>query len=814
MTGTALERLSRSLKLAVALSLFAVAGGFGPAGAQQAEVPPGPAADVIRFRAFDVDRAPRDLEADRMDLYIYSLKTAAAERLVGDSRYTLYQAPASTVSLILNPAPAPRGELNPFAIKEVRQAVQYLVDREYIAREIYRGMARPMVTHVSPEDFDFLTVYDIDRGAGITYAPEHAREMIRKAMTDAGAVLTNGVWHYNGRPVRIKLVGRVEDERRDIADLIRVELEGAGFQVAVSYLPFAAAVLTVYSSDPKVFDWHIYTEGWGRGAPQRYDYSNINQMYAPWLGNMPGWREVGFWQYDHPELDELGKKLFRGEFSGLEERNEMYRRMTEIGLDESVRIWVVTAENTFPAKRGLEGVTVDLVSGPKSPWSLREMHLPGSNVVTVGNLWVWTERTTWNPVGGFGDVYSTDIWRGVHDSPMWNHPFTGAPIPVRATFEVETAGPGGKLSVPADAVMWNAVQDRWTPVGSGVTATSKVVFDYSGYFESKWHHGRPIEMADVVYSIAQGWELAYDPDKARIEVAIGVTARPYLETFKGFRFIDDRRVEVYVDFWHFEEAYIASYASPSSLSMPWELLFAMDDLVFNQRRAAYSDTAASRYNVSWLSLVMERDASLVNRTLNQFRLRRTMPERVFQIGGRSLVTWQDAEARYQAALSWFDTYGHLVISNGPYYLADFDPPAQFAELRAFRDETYPFRAGDWLFGDPPALSIENVRAEVVVGGEPAVVAAEVAGPGELGLSYLLLDPAIGEVVAKGEAERLAAEPGSGAGAAGGSGRATFAVRLPADLTATLFPGLYELYLVAHSDQLAQVVDRQVDLEVE
>src|SRR5690606_9452953 len=124
----------------------------------------------------------------------------------------------------------------------------------------------------------------------------------------------------------------------------------------------------------------------------------------------------------------------------------------------------------------------------------------------------------------------------------------------------------------------------------------------------------------------------------------------------------------------------------------------------------YSDTAASRYNVTWLSLVMERDAQLVSRTLNQFRLRRTMPERVFQVGGRSLVSWSDAEARYQAALDWFDDLGHLVISNGPFYLADFDPPAQFAEVRAFRDPTYPYRAGDWLFGAPPALSIERVQA--------------------------------------------------------------------------------------------------------
>jgi peptide/nickel transport system substrate-binding protein len=323
---------------------------------------PGPAVDTLYFRAFDVDRASRDLEAGNMDLYMFSLKTDAARRLQGDSRYSLYEAPASTVSLLLNPAPAPRGRLNPFSIREVRRAMQYLVDREFIARDIYRGLAEPMVSQVSPADFDYLTVAEIEKSYGIEYDPEYARELIAEAMRDAGARMQDGVWSYDGRPIRITLIGRVEDERRNIADLVRVELERAGFAVAISYRTFASAVLTTYSTDPQIFEWHIYTEGWGRSAPSRYDFATINSMSAPWLGNMPGWQEIGFWQYEQDELDRLGKRLFRGEFRSLEERNEIYRRMTELALDESVRIWLVTATNSFPSRAGLQGVSEDLVA--------------------------------------------------------------------------------------------------------------------------------------------------------------------------------------------------------------------------------------------------------------------------------------------------------------------------------------------------------------------------------------------------------------------------------------------------------------------
>lgn len=806
----------RTLRVAVvtvllaAISTFALVAHAQESASDSGEQRRGPASDVVRFRAFDVDRAPRDLEAGRMDLYMYNLKTAAARRLEADNRFALFQVPASTNSLLLNPAPAREGEINPFALPKVRQAMQYLVDREFIAREIYQGMAQPMITHVSPQDYDFLTVYDVQRGSGISYAPEYGRELIAEAMQEAGASLVDGTWHYEGRPVRLRLIGRVEDERRDIADLIRTELEAAGFMINVVYSQFAAAVLSVYSSDPAAFEWHLYTEGWGKGSPQRYDYTTVNSMFAPWLGNMPGWREVGFWQYEHDELDTLGTQLFRGEFSNRAERDELYRRMTRLGLDESVRIWLVTAVNTFPAVHELEGVTEDLVAGPRAPWTLREAYLPDSSELEIGHLWVWTERTTWNPVGGFGDVYGTDIWRALVDPPLWNHPFTGVPISVRADFTVETAGPDGRLDVPGDAVVWNASADRWQTVAAGTQATSRVVMDYSRYVDARWHHGQPITMADVVYDIAQSYELAYDQDKARIEVALGVTSRPYLETFKGFRILDDHRLEVYVDFWHFEEATIASYASPTGLSTPWEIRAAMDDLVFDQRRAAYSDTAAARFNVPWISLVMPRDAGLVQRTLRTFALRDVVPESVFQFGSRRLVDAGEAAARYQAALDWYDEHSHLVISNGPFYLAAYEPRAQYAELRAFRDETYPFAPGDWSFGPPPTLAVQGVEAPIVTVGEESAVSVTVAGTGQLNLNYLLLDPVNGEVVQQGEAVRAEADEKDGEA----SGIAEFAIPLTDEMTATLWPGLYRLYLIAHSDAIALVDERTVDLEVE
>src|SRR5690606_35681114 len=110
----------------------------------------------------------------------------------------------------------------------------------------------------------------------IRYDAEYAKQLISDAMTAAGATLENNVWSIGGRPITLKFIIRVEDERRDTGDLIRAALEGAGFQVQPLYQQFAPAILTVQTTDPKTFQWHLYTEGWVTSAPARYDDGGIN----------------------------------------------------------------------------------------------------------------------------------------------------------------------------------------------------------------------------------------------------------------------------------------------------------------------------------------------------------------------------------------------------------------------------------------------------------------------------------------------------------------------------------------------------------
>ena len=110
--------------------------------------------------------------------------------------------------------------------------------------------------------------------------------------------------------------------------------------------------------------------------------------------------------------------------------------------------------------------------------------------------------------------------------------------------------------------------------------------------------------------------------------------------------------------------------------MPWEVLAAMDTMVFEKRTATYSDTAASRFNLDPISLVLDKFSRLTRNTLRDFKERDFSPTTYFDIPGYSPKENTGSQNRYSASINWFKEKGHLVISNGPYSLEKFDSTAQ------------------------------------------------------------------------------------------------------------------------------------------
>jgi len=332
-------------------------------------------------------------------------------------------------------------------------------------------------------------------------------------------------------------------------------------------------------------------------------------------------------------------------------------------------------------------------------------------------------------------------------------------------------------------------------------AKSKVVFNYSKYFQSRWHHGAKISMVDVLYELYQTFESTYDEDRREIEFVLAATRKPILDVFKGFRVVDENRLEVYLDFWHFEANYIASYANLTSLSMPWEILAAMDSLVYpaeGRPLAAYSQSAAARFNVPWLSLVMKRDAALVAREIRKFRHNAFVPKNILMgIDGET-----DATERFNAAEEWFGQHNHLVVSQGPFMLTRYDSVAQYAELTAFRDPNYPFRPGDWYMGKAEPIKITPTSNTYTwQKGKHFTPEVIVEGRGIIHLTYFLYDPVSNKVI--GQVENLSHKSDNDGFLAG--------LVFNAELIKQFNGNIIQLYLMAASDEIAMVSQKKIDI---
>jgi peptide/nickel transport system substrate-binding protein len=214
----------------------------------------------------------------------------------------------------------------------------------------------------------------------------------------------------------------------------------------------------------------------------------------------------------------------------------------------------------------------------------------------------------------------------------------------------------------------------------------------------------------------------------------------------------------------------------------------MDIVVFEDKAAMYSESASDSFGVPWLSVNLKDHASLVNSALDRVDFNGL--KSVFTISETVYATEEELAQRKSADHAWFNEKNHMVISDGPFYLNMFDAAAQYAQLKAFRDPSYPFSKGDWAYGKATPPEITKLGIPTVVPGGAASIVIEVSGTPPLGAKYLIRDPLTGQIVDIGSAEALTSSK--------------FVVRLSPTFTGGLEPGLYELTVAAYSEQVAFV----------
>ena len=641
--------------------------------------------DSIKFIQYlDENTALEEVRNGNLDMYYYRIPSDRLENVKSREGLNVFDSAAGSYSILVNPAETEK--FNPFSIREIRFSLNYLVDRKLIVNELMSGYGAPQISQYGPFDPSYLSIIQQLESFNFRYNPTLAEEIIEKNLTEKGGIKEDGKWKINGESIEIIIFIRSDDPvRKSIGEILSSELERVGFNVKKDYGDLNKAFVVVYGSNPADLKWSLYTEGWNKSAFVKYDSVGLGQMYAPWFGNMPGNNVPEYWNYQNDLLDSLTQKIYTGDFHSEIERNQLIQQAIVEGVNESVRIFLASKVDQYVVNEKIEGVVNDFGTGIPSRFT--PINSRGDkDELKIGVKQIY--QGAWNPIGGLSDSYSRQIWSIISDPVTFPHPFTGEILPIRGDWKVESAGPDGKLDLPDDAIIWDPSTQQWKNVPSDAQAISKVTFDLKF---SKWHNGQKMDMKDILYSLyfTEEWGTQTDENDKTFDSEYTPRAAQSVDTLIGVRPIDDDTIEVYVDFWHFDEAEIAEWASLWN-TMPWEIMSAMEKGVIDGK-ISFSRSGATSKDVNWVSLIIPNDANLIRNYLDKFKQDQYIPAPLKYLDS----DFKYFDDRYSASSEWILKNNHAIISNGPYYLKSYSPESRTISVSAFDDDSYPFKKGHW-----------------------------------------------------------------------------------------------------------------------
>jgi peptide/nickel transport system substrate-binding protein len=559
--------------------------------------------EVVITSEPDASAATQELKEDALDVYAFGLNDpalyaevlsdpslASAESLVNFDEFTFNP---------VGPTFPGTGKLNPFSVPKFREAMNWLVDREYIAREICDGLALPRYTCLDPTGADATERYpDLIAALEAKYAHNQtkAEVVVAQEMAKLGAVLEDDRWTYNGEPVELTFLIRTEDERKQMGDYFADLLEGLGFTVARQYGTIDD-LSPIARDNPAQGKWHVYTGGWVRTVVVREEGGNFGFFYTNlWSEGGPLWQAY----VNDSMFYEAAKKLWNYDYTSMEERRTLFEICLPMSMEDNVRMFVVTEKRSSPMRDDVS-MAVDASGGLSGGFSMYR-YMGSSATLTPGGSgsWVWaltahfiddegqpivggTLRvampdvltTPWNPIAGSNLAYDEFAIRATSDRGLYTDPRNGLRWPGRiekANVVVQAGLPATvtntewcslefmpEIQVPLDAwADWDATEQRFITVAErfpeGTTALRKSVVYYpKDIFTVPLHDGSTLSMGDFILHAILQFDRA-KPESAIYDESAVADFNSFMETFKGVKFITDDPnygliVETYSDFW-------------------------------------------------------------------------------------------------------------------------------------------------------------------------------------------------------------------------------------------------------------------------
>ncbi|MEM0025755.1 MAG: ABC transporter substrate-binding protein [Zestosphaera sp.] len=773
--------------IALLLTLVVIVGGLEfvlITSAQQA--PRGPWVDeVVFFTESDPDKVVDMLAKNEAQIFFDDLtdpkifKTVREKGLSYAFSYGLYY------ELTFNPVgpefPA-TGKLNPFSNARIREAMNYIVDRNYIASEILGGLAIPRYTALTPSFPDYARYADIiyEIESNYKYNFEKGKTIIFEEMMKMGAEYREGKWYYKGEPVKIIFLIRTEDARKDIGDYVANQLEKLGFTVEKKYGVSRELSPIWLRGNPADGQWHVYTGGWITTIVSRDEADNFGYFYTKMGRPEPLWQSY----VNDPEFYSIAQKLYNKIYKSAEERDELMSKALVLSMKESQRVWLVHLTSLW-VKRPEVSISYDLAGGYSGswlwPWTLRYENKVGGQIkILAPSLLV----EPWNAIAGTNWIFDQSIIRAIGETATLPDPYTGLfwphrvekaevyvneNLPVRKTLDWVSLIKVSEIEVPGDAwYKWDASQKKIVTVkealGEDVKAQAKIVVYYDSRLFSgqyKWHDGSPFSIADIVFAFIITHDRA-DPASPIYDEAYVPNYETFMETFKGFRIVseDPLIIEYYTDTWYEDAEWIAEVGADgfwpyySQGAAPWHAL-AIGYLAEAEQKLTFSADKAKKLGVEWMSYIAGPSLSILESEL-EYAINTTFIPYSEVLG--NYTSESEALARYQNLMAWYKSKGHFWVGNGPFYLDKVDVIANQVVIKANREHID--TADKWLkFGEPmiPEVSIDPVRS--VIQTQPLTVSLRINFHGQpyslsdlLYVKYLIIHPG-GKLVGYAEAVR-------------------------------------------------------------
>ncbi|MFW5904448.1 MAG: ABC transporter substrate-binding protein [Candidatus Saliniplasma sp.] len=605
---------------------------------------------------------------------------------------------------------------NPFTIKEIRKAQNFLVNREKIVEEMYDGFGDPRYLWVAqggPGYYGYFEEIIDQRGYTPSGNKEKGIQMIQDAMEEAnnsdeleGELRKgeDGYWEYRsprGSWEYIELTGLIgsTDESTAISEYQAGLLEECGFKVDIRY--YQSGINYLYDTDPADLKWHFYPGTWRPSGARYYQETLATMMYAGWRGYMPGGSvpdadyrygyEIDGNFYGNRTLERVTKELYDGRVTDIDEYWNKLVKTAELGLDQSVRIFLVSEYNFYPYdKDRVCHASTDVLTG----WS--DVFTPRTVRTTDGTLTLAQYssqnvlyRESWNELGGSSDINGKRQKKMLMDQGSFIGPSNGKPRPMRTdwtesgldtkiekdySWEDETLQKG--IDVPSDAVIYNSSSNQWEDVGEDKKSAVKVKYDI---VTGKWHSDANLTLRYVMGWHAWSWDMAFEDgaDDPYYHREFGRRKRSFFNNIVGEKWDEDNQTyTIWGDYTFPADSKIGHYYSiwpavPYYQYQAAQFLVNQDDEYIPDGTGTYSwNEHEADHWIDWLS---KDQGENITETLQNMIDKDYTPWFMKEENNAPIpVTQEELNEEMQHLIDFYNEHNHIFASNGPFLLDNYD----------------------------------------------------------------------------------------------------------------------------------------------